>query len=114
MNGPEFAIDLKRTVKATTSEVLDEVWTETGYAVPGLCLIDKNNSFRDHLCFTCPGCGDFGSIRCTHPKDVGGKSWDITGGSLSDPTTLTLSPSIHCKGCCGWHGHLKAGVFESC
>ena len=54
----------------------------------------------------CPGCGEAGS-------PMAGKKWQIVSGSVEDVTTLTLSPSIQ-KSCCGWHGHLKAGIFESC
>ena len=54
----------------------------------------------------CPGCGEAGS-----PRD--GASWQATHGSFSDVTTLTLVPSI-AKSCCGWHGYLNNGVFESC
>lgn len=66
------------------------------------------------LQFACPGCGQFGGIRIGHPKPAESPSWDIVTGSPEDPTTLTVSPSIHCVGCCGWHGHLKNGVFVSC
>ncbi len=58
----------------------------------------------------CPGCGQFAAVP-TFPTE--GARWEVTGGSVEDVTTLTLSPSI-LKDCCGWHGHLRAGVFESC
>ena len=54
----------------------------------------------------CPGCGELGS-----PRD--GQQWTATSGSFADVTTLTIAPSI-AKSCCGWHGYLKNGVFESC
>lgn len=54
----------------------------------------------------CPGCGETGSPRI-------GAKWTATQGSFDDVTTLTLSPSI-AKSCCGWHGFLRNGVFESC
>lgn len=54
----------------------------------------------------CPGCGEAGS-----PRE--GARWQCTEGSFDDVTTLTLAPSI-AKSCCGWHGYLKNGVFESC
>jgi hypothetical protein len=78
---------------------------------PGTCLVDSD---INKLSFACPGCGRWGGVIAGHPKPPVKPSWDIIGGKLSDPTTLTLSPSIHCIGCCGWHGYLKNGVFESC
>lgn len=85
-------IDKTRTVKAT---YIDE-WPEDGFGEPGACLRKSGNpEYKDHLAFCCPGCGKFGSIRCIHPKDEGGKSWDIVSGTLNLPTQLTLHPSIH-------------------
>lgn len=103
--------DPKRTVKATRT---DEAWPEGGHAEPGAVYIDRDETYKDHLLFACPGCGRMGSIRATHPKDANGPSWDITAGKLADPETLTLHPSINCVGCCGWHGWLRGGVFQSC
>ena len=54
----------------------------------------------------CPGCGEVGAAR-------DGAKWRATSGSHDDVTTLTLEPSIQ-KSCCGWHGYLRNGVFESC
>lgn len=68
----------------------------------------------DRLHFNCPGCGMPGSIRVGNPKPSPSPSWDIVDGSLLDPTTLTTAPSIHCISCCGWHGYLRSGQFESC
>lgn len=91
-------------------------WPEGGYADPGAVLRseDKEGRYAGTLLFACPGCGEFGSVRCNHPKPAESPSWDILAGTPDDPTTLTLSPSIHCRGCCGWHGYLRNGVFESC
>lgn len=104
-------IDPKRTVKATRGE---NAWPDDGYTAPGEVFIDTEEAYKDHLLFACPGCGRMGSIRATHPKDANGPSWDIVTGSLKEPEGLTLHPSINCIGCCGWHGHLRNGVFESC
>lgn len=72
----------------------------------------------------CPGCGQFGSI-AIFPMEgphwnivsgltsVGGVTLDAGPGDINDVTTLSLSPSI-LKHCCGWHGYLRHGVFESC
>lgn len=102
------AVDAKRNVKATFFD-----WRAEGY--PGSGEPGQAGKYvHDHLQFACPGCGLFGAIRCGHPKPGDSPSWDITAGNLDDVTTLSLSPSIHCLGCCGWHGHLIAGEFKSC
>lgn len=61
----------------------------------------------------CPGCGEWGGVAIGEPQREGGPVWQVTGGSVEDVTTLTLHPSIHCVGCCGWHGYLQNGVFNS-
>lgn len=105
----ELSVDPKRTVPVF---VMGE-WPERGYGRPGGVLSRSGErEYADTLAFNCPGCGRFGSIRCTHPKDVGGRSWDIVKGSLREPKTLTLAPPIRCVGCCGWHGYLTDGVFR--
>ncbi len=104
-------LDVRRTCKAIQADP-DDPTIQFCYADPG-----KGRRFaEDMLLFACPGCGRSGAIRAAHPKPPNGSgaTWDITGGSLDDITTLTLSPSINCVGCCGWHGYLKNGVFESC
>jgi hypothetical protein len=109
-NGHEKAepvvVDSKRNVKATTLPA--EQVHDLGF---GGCSAAAGS---DRLYFGCPGCAMPGSIRVGHPKPSGSPSWDVGGGSLADPTTLTLSPSINCVVCCGWHGYLRNGVFESC
>lgn len=102
-------VDPKRTgVKATQQ---DE-WPDDCNYQPGAFYRLKNSTGR--LQFACPGCGQLGSIRAGNPKPAETPSWDIVSGTVDDVTTLTLSPSINCVGCCGWHGYLKNGVFESC
>lgn len=104
-----YEVDPKRTgVKAVLS-----AWTEPPlqciegrwYGPPGTMIPREGNDGVNHL-IACPGCGQVGSAR-------DGAKWTVTGGSLDDVTTLTLSPSI-AKGCCSWHGYLRAGTFESC
>ena len=117
--------DPKRTVKANPREVFAEDGSDPNGidAEPGDC--QKRGPYRgelaDRLAFACPGCAQWGSIACVKPGEVdahpaagSGPRWQITKGELADPTTLTLSPSIHCVGCCGWHGYLTDGVFRSC
>lgn len=55
----------------------------------------------------CPGCG-----KLSGPKRSA--SWQIIAGSFADVEKLTLQPSIHCGGCCEWHGYLTDGEFRSC
>lgn len=102
--------DPKRTVKATHFD-----WKVNDYPDHG----EPGQACRytaDCLVLACPGCGRFSGMTCGHPKPPNddGATWDITGGSLDDVTTLTLSPSINCVGCCGWHGYLTNGVFAPC
>lgn len=77
----------------------------------GSCQYKKE---ENKLYFVCSGCGQWGGVICGHLKPMQKPSWDIISGVPEDPTTLTLSPSINCIGCCGWHGYLKNGIFESC
>lgn len=77
---------------------------------PGEC----HKVTEDFFGFACPGCGRWGGIRAAEVKPEESPSWKIEEGTLDDPNNLTLSPSIHCVGCCGWHGHLKKGVFVPC
>lgn len=101
-------IDNKRTVAATYFNWKDSDYNEFGE--PGASCEHTYN----RLAFACPGCGRWGSIRAEAPKPSESPSWGITEGSLADPTTLTLVPSINCTGCCGWHGYLTKGVYRSC
>lgn len=106
---PKPDVDPKRTVKAFYREESDDWYSEPG----GVSRKSGSENFPHTLIFACPGCGSNGSIPCKPgPKEE--RSWQITAGSLADVTTLTLAPSIHCVGCCGWHGFLKNGTFESC
>lgn len=67
------------------------------------------------LVFTCPGCGRFGQIMVgISVKPISGPSWLLQTGNRLDASTWSLMPSIHCVGCCGWHGYLKDGEFKSC
>lgn len=106
-------IDAKRTINASQEEVFDaQGGAPNGIDQgPGTCQYIQ----EDHkLMFTCPGCAKWGGIVIGSPKPVTRPSWDIVSGTPEDVTKLTLSPSINCVGCCGWHGYLKNGVFVSC
>lgn len=103
-------VDPKRTgVNATSikfSQPPMEAPEGRWYGPPGAMIpIQDDDHGLGHL-ICCPGCGSLGS-----PKD--GAKWSVVSGSLQDVTTLTLQPSI-ARSCCGWHGYLRNGVFESC
>lgn len=99
--------DPKRT---NVKMVLLDSWPEDDENIePGFCI----SKYDNHLSFACPGCGRFGSILYGDPKPVISQSWKIESGSI-EALNLTLSPSINCVGCCGWHGFLKNGIFVSC
>jgi len=99
-------IDNKRTgLKAT----LLEQFPESGEVPPG-GIYAKMEGF---IGIACPGCGQCSAMRVGNPKPAENPSWKTTG-SKYDLTSFSLSPSIHCTGCCGWHGYLTNGVFESC
>jgi hypothetical protein len=102
-------VDKKRTVKATRT---DDAWPDSGYTTPGAVFIDTEQTYKDQLLFACPGCGRMGAIGAKAGKKAK-DYWKIESGELTEPEKLTLSPSINCVGCCGWHGHLRAGVFKS-
>ena len=103
--------DPKRTgVKAVQidwTEPSIEMINDRWHAPPGsMILLEGSDKAFAGFLIACPNCGQMGSAR-------DGASWQVTGGSKDDVTTLTLSPSI-LKHCCGWHGYLRNGVFESC
>ncbi len=60
----------------------------------------------------CPGCGKWGCISFV-AFDHFTNPWRVTGGSTADVRSLSVMNSI-LNHCCGWHGYLKNGVFESC
>ncbi len=43
-------------------------------------------------------------------KNGAGASWSFDGNRVQP----TLTPSIDCRGGCGWHGFLEAGAFRDC
>lgn len=63
------------------------------------------------LTFLCPcGCGDIAGVRV---RDDGLRDEQAWGWDRNEDKP-TVDPSIELKSGCKWHGHLKAGVFESC
>ena len=101
--------DPKRTGVKAVAVVFPDDPTFPPYGEPG--QIDAK---KGYMLSACPGCGAISGMLVAHPKPGASPSWDIVSGSLKDVTTWSLSPSIHCRGCCGWHGYLRNGVFESC
>jgi hypothetical protein len=88
------------------------------YAYPASCeiLLHRDGKPLATFWFACPGCGMVGGITIgLEEKPDLPPSWLLTPQSTkSDITTWTLTPSIHCIGCCGWHGYLREGKFVSC
>lgn len=123
MKKEDVAVQVNRTCKLEVfafeeRDIFGE-YTEDHRYIDGMYQVPGRTEARweDTLTFACPGCGKVGSIRCTRPKDAGGqRSWEIVAGSLllDELPRLTLAPSIHCVGCCGWHGYLRNGVYETC
>ena len=106
-----WTTDPRRTCPAVFRHVFDDdggAPNGTDFE-PGTCQRVRPN----RLMFTCPGCGQWGGVQAFAPPKRP-EGWEIVSGTLDDPAALTLSPSIHCVGCCGWHGYLRNGVFESC
>lgn len=74
-------------------------WDEHEAAGPGAFYFANDSSLINN----CPGCGRRSALTIggdNHPQ------WTIV---YREP--LTLSPSVNCVGCCGWHGYLKNGVW---
>jgi hypothetical protein len=104
MNKP--TVDPKRTNLVAKAAHFSDQDGYQRYAEPGEMELMENGT----LILACPGCGWVSGMRVGNPKPVKSPSWLMTG----DIPLLTLSPSINCISCCGWHGYLKNGVFESC
>ena len=104
MENDKPVVNNKRTVPMKPH---DGEWDDDGYTEPGLAHHHTEGPYAGLLRFACPGCGRIGAINVSSPKTP--QSWLI---EQLEP--LTLSPSIHCIGCCGWHGFLTNGTFVSC
>ena len=59
--------------------------------------------------YVCPGCGarDYLTLG---PPPAPTEGWTVTGGDALRPEGVTLAPSV--LHACGWHGWLRAGVWE--
>jgi len=108
-------IDPKRTgVKAHLTYSVDSVGADHIIrGVPGgMTPITNNRGVIEGFTIACPGCGVWGGISFVASEHFT-NPWRVTGGSVLDVTTLSVMDSI-LKHCCGWHGYLRNGVFESC
>lgn len=86
-------------MKATIYDSFEDL-SENG--VPGaIHYLDSGLAIR------CPGCGKESCLP-TEPGMAHQWNWD---GNKESPT---LTPSVHSVGCCGWHGYLRKGIWESC
>lgn len=110
-------VDPKRTgVKARLVPTADQgERTDDGFlcGLPGdmVRTTNQDGSLYGFL-IACPGCGQYGGI-ALGDKDNPARNWRVTAGGPEDVTTLSVEPSILIH-CCGWHGYLRNGVFESC
>ena len=101
----KLAVDAKRTNLKATPTVFDSDEGFPEFAEPGSFEIRKGM-----VMMACPGCGRLSGMTAGYPKPGRSPSWEISG----PPEAPTFSPSINCVGCCGWHGYLQNGVFNSC
>lgn len=107
---PDDDDDSSMSKPSTTAQRGDAKWVSSG----GPHVTGKNGEaipLKEHaaLAFSCPGCGSYGAITVGLEKDPSSKhqwEWD---GNIEAPT---LWPSIHCVGCCKWHGYLVKGIFQ--
>jgi hypothetical protein len=81
---------------------------------PGGFTFLASSTGREDACLLhkCPcGCGRIAGLTIgTGEKPSNSPSW-LWDGDREKPT---LSPSVYAKYDCGWHGYLKAGIWESC
>jgi hypothetical protein len=103
-------VDQKRNIKLVVSTWED--WPD--YDEPGKAAIFAPSESGCVLHFACPGCGRWGGIHIGFVVKAEQPGWLLASGDQKDAASWTLSPSINCVGCCGWHGHLTNGIFTSC
>lgn len=77
--------------------------------IPGVALRANHNL----IVVACPGCGRVSGMAVYGPGEPKQESpsWELTH-PINEPDKWTLSPSVNCVGCCGWHGWLKEGTFQ--
>lgn len=71
----------------------------------------------DAISFECPeaggGCGGRHCVPFKPALDGSARAtgWTRSGGGFA---TLTLTPSIQCRGACQWHGFIEEGRIKFC
>ena len=94
------------------ANVIDhETWIDVArqQEVPGLVSILECDGVTG-LGINCPGCGKESYL---HLTDENGRGLEPCWHWDGDPKKPTLKPSVHSVGCCGWHGYLRNGIWES-
>lgn len=98
---------------------IHETHDEFDAADPGAILLwryaskKKEGGNNGHIMLKCPGCGQASGMHVRDPgtpHPTNGASWEI----IINNGLVTLSPSINCVGCCGWHGYLRDNVYSTC
>ena len=100
-------VDLTRRVRAFRAD--SERWPDEG---PG--AMEPRTGLGTEVMgwgYCCPGCGAQSYV----PRNLDGDTtgWDLVAGDPREPSTLTLSPSLLCRGC-AWHGYLRNGELAPC
>lgn len=110
LDPPPTPVDPKRTgvpaTRITWTEPPVVLYDGRWYGPPGAMIPRVDHASGLNFLICCPGCGQLGTAR-------DGAKWRVVAGTEEDVSTLTVEPSI-LKNCCGWHGYLRHGVFESC
>jgi len=77
----------------------------------GAWSIQREGIGNLHMRMICPcGCRGVSILPLGTSADAGRHAWAWDGNEDAP----TLSPSIYRRMQCGWHGFLRAGVWESC
>lgn len=99
-------IDPKRSnlrARRTVFDLADGMYP--AFAEPGLYELHEGV-----MMLACPGCGSVMPMCVGNPKPIVTPSWQLYGDVTRSPS---LAPAVNCVGCCGWHGFLRGGVFDS-
>lgn len=91
------------TVNATILDLYEKIERNE---VPGSIYYSRKGELIIGAYMTCPGCGELSHI--SFSAEFGRVHW-LFSPPENEPT---LSPSVNCVGCCGWHGFLVRGVWR--
>lgn len=103
-------VDPKRTARVT---VVDDIGAPD--LRPGAIEVCARDGVVWGYGYVCPGCGSHSWLALS--DDNPGPRWTVAAGDATNPTTVSLLPSIlHSveRGGCGWHGYLTDGVLHPC